>query len=165
LETWLRQAFTEYPDRPVDDVHLDQLIGPWESGVREGVEWVRYSCDVLADVTRAVLSEDRFSAVQEVLVALPLASSRRLRLWSSTFWQYAGMDYQPPSLYLSKGELFGSSRRDEEYFRRIELPISDCPNVEAMYRSSRNLEVGDRQDDFVNAIFLLAHTNRDRVTR
>jgi hypothetical protein len=149
LPDWLRQAFSR-PGQAIDDVHFDQLSGTWRD-VRDGLQWVSKGCEVLREVKRAIPTHANLAGVTTALVALPLDGTPRVRLWKPSHWHSAGLQTEPPSLILLKNENF-EKRYDEEYSRRVNLPISSFPDVSAVFRSYRGLD----EVDFGNVIFLVA---------
>jgi hypothetical protein len=149
LADWLARAFHE-GDGVIDDIHLDQLVGPWDE-ISNGVESAAYGCEVLAVAAEAIKTRKNLRGVKDVLVVLPLDETKRVRLWKPQTWRIAGMTYEPPSLVLVKADN-SSYRFDEEYFRRIDLPSQCSGAVMATYVSARNF--GSPGDVFVNAIFL-----------
>jgi hypothetical protein len=151
LAKWLRHAFNN-PTQMSDDVHLDQLSHHWGK-VRNGLQWLAPCCHALREVVHLATVLDNLVGVQKAIVALPLDESQRIKTWKDSYWRLAGVQTEPPSLILLKDDSF-ANRYDEEYFRKLELPIDDAADVSAVFRSYRDLN-SERIDGFGNAIFLV----------
>jgi hypothetical protein len=149
LADWLARAFRE-GDGVIDDIHLDQLVGPWDE-ISNGVEAAAYGCEMVAVAAEAIKTRKSLRGVKDVYVVLPLDDTKRVRLWTPQTWRIAGTTYEPPSLVLVKAD---SSwyRHDEEYFRRVDLPLQCSGAVTATYVSGRNF--GSLDGVFRNTIFL-----------
>ncbi len=152
LVDWLRGAF-RVPDQATDDVHFDQLAMDW-GDVRNGEEWVPHGRKALQEVKVMASACANLSGVRHGVVVLPLEESKDIRVWKHSYWQTAGMLTEPPSLILTKVSF--DERYDEEYYRRLDVFGGSDPNLSAVFRSQRNLDVMDGDATFGNAIFLVA---------
>jgi hypothetical protein len=153
LAEWLRHAF-DSSTRMVDDVHLDELFRPADD-VRSGMQWLVPCCEILREVKHFVPRLENLAGVRKAIVALPLLESQHIKTWKTTYWRMAGVKVEPPSLILVKNESF-DDRYDEEYFRRLDLPIRGYADVSAVFRSYRDVKDCDRPGEFGNAIFLVS---------
>lgn len=151
LADWVGRAFNSQTQM-IDDVHLDQLSHPWGE-VRNGMQWLAPCCDALLEVARFVPILENLVGVKKAIVALPLPESQRIKTWNGKYWRLAGVQSEPPSLILVKDDTF-DNRYDEEYFRKLELPIGSYPGVYAVFRSYRDLRP-EQVEDFGNVIFII----------
>jgi hypothetical protein len=153
LSQWLHAAFND-GKRLIDDIHFDELSGPWDQ-VRQGKDWIPLCCQLLQDVVDAVPQYDNLRGVRTAVVALPMESTQKLKLWKESFWQSAGLGYEPPSLLLLKNSAF-DEHFDEEYYRVLQISQNIRPNVTAAFRSYRSFLETDVEVSFENCIYVVA---------
>jgi len=151
LDDWLRKEAFAVSSRASDDIHFDNLIGPWAHG-RDPLELVDHCCGLLRQVVAVVPIYANLHNVRDVIVALPIRLSENIRMWKPRYWLKAGLRDHPPSLILNKDNRF-HDRFDEEYYRKIALPIGNCPDVQSVFKSYRDLS-GPGAMEFGNTVFL-----------
>lgn len=148
INDWLPSAFAR--DNWLDDLHFDVLS---DKGVQ--LDWkslVGASCDVVANLMGKLADIPATQEVSRVVLLLPLAGSERLMTWNDNLWERVGIVEEPPVLVLMKEDRL-LEHFDEEYFRRLDMPI-DVTLVQAFFRSYRYFKGPGATADFANGIFV-----------
>jgi hypothetical protein len=150
IDDWLRGAFTVRDDDLVYDSHFDELL-PGDVSLPRGEALVALACAVVDAVCLKARALESLRDVRHVVVLLPLPISQEIKLWEPDFWFQSDPTNEPPTLMLMKPDFY-CSRYAEEYFRQVELPITDYPSVTAVYKSWILLK---KFNEYSNGIYLI----------
>jgi hypothetical protein len=157
FETWLLKGALE-SDREFESAHIDELDLPEEYRGR-GLHLVG-ACGALLERGRVLLNAaPNARRIRFLMVFLPLQSSLNLSLWTDELWEHVGTENEPPTLYLMARDQI-LHEWDEDYRRPLDVPVSECPHVQALYRCWRTRNDMQHSWEFERGIFLALDLQR-----